>query len=266
MIKEKLLEGIRRGDQHRGGIHCLALFMMPAAFTAALRGDVERLCRYQSGSDVTHTEHITHWTKPFGEVVQFSLFNSSGRYEDFSSDHNFSCFGKQFYGAQTYPVLAQFISTFPHLVNFRINLMKPGSGLSPHEEHVLFRTRSGSVGARLRFHLPIVTNSCAELILENRVYHLQEGKIYFVNHGCVHSAMNGGDQHRIHLVWDMLLTEQTFGMMFGNEPPTLPELIRIPEKNRELASLGNRHIGVYQRLSPMLSREESIYLDFCEAQ
>lgn len=266
MIKEELLHGIRRSDQHGGGIHCLTLFRIEPVFATALRGDVERLCLSQLGSDVTNPDHISHWTKPFGEVVQFSLFNASGGYEDFSNDHNLSCFGKQFYGAQAYPTLARFISALPHLVNFRVNLMGSGAGLSPHEEHTIIRTLSGSVGAKLRFHLPIVTNPCAELMLENRIYRLDEGKIYFVNHGCVHSARNGGDQPRIHLVWDMLLTAQTFELMFGNEILTLPELIRMPIQERELVPLGKRRIGAYQRLMPEISREESINLDFCDPQ
>lgn len=266
MTKEELLDGVRRGDQHCGGISCLALFKIEPKFAAALRGDVDRLCQRQWGSDVTRPNHITQWTKPFGQVVQFSLFNASGLFEDFSGDHNLSCFGKQFHGAQEYPVLARFISAFPHLINFRINLMGPAAGLSPHEEHALFRTRSGSVGARLRFHLPVVTNPCAELMLEGHVYRLDEGKIYFVNHGCVHSAKNGGDLPRIHMVWDMLLTAQTFDLMFGSENPVLSELIRIPAQGRELVSLEKRRIGGYQRLSPMISKEESTRLDFCEPQ
>lgn len=266
MTKEELLEGVRRGDQHLGGIHCLALFGIGQAFAVDLRGDVERLCRSQLGSDVSRPDHITHWTKPFGKVEQFSLFNASGRYEDFSRDHDRSCFGKQFHGGQAYPALARFIAAFPHLINFRINMMGPGAGLSPHEEHTLFRTKNGSVGARLRFHLPVITNPHAGLMLEGQVYHLDERKIYFVNHGCVHSAKNGGDRPRIHLVWDMLLTAQAFDLMFGSEPPSLPELIRIPLQDREPVSLEKQRIGNYQRLLPIISREESMCLDFCEPQ
>ncbi len=266
MNARELLDGIQRGDEHSSGILCLKLFRVTRAFMAELRSDVERLCQSQLSSDVTRPEHITYWTRPFGEVAQFSLLNASGRYDDFSSDHNLSCFGKQFHGAQAYPALARLISVFPHLVNFRINWLGPRSGLSPHKEHALIRTRSATVGARLRFHLPITTNPFAELMVGGRIYHLDERTIYCVNHGCVHSAKNDGALPRIHLVWDMLLTKQAFECMFGDKSSSLSELTRLPAEERELIPLRNEHIGAYRQLSPLVYPEESSELDFCEPQ
>jgi hypothetical protein len=119
---------------------------------------VDRLLQTERGSQVTAPSHITNWTRPRGEVLQFSLLNASGSYDDFLDDHNLSCFGKRFRGRGAYPALARLIEMIPHTINFRINLLGPGAALSPHEEHSIIRTQGGSVGLRTRFHLPIFSN------------------------------------------------------------------------------------------------------------
>src|SRR5688572_27649208 len=196
----EILSGIRDGNYHQGGIRCLKLLRADETYFGRLQAEVERLCRTECGSKVGDAGHITNWTRPRGEVVQFSLLNASGRYDDFRADDDGSCFGKRFHGSRTYPAVAQLVDLFPHTVNFRINLLGPGASLSRHEEHTLIRTRAGSVALRLRFHLPVCTNPGAEIVLDGEVYRLEAGTVYFVNHGCVHSARNGDDQNRVHLV------------------------------------------------------------------
>lgn len=257
--------GILDGERHAGGIRCLRLFRLDSADFADLRADVERLRREQRPSIVTRSDHITYWTRPLGEVLQFSLLSVSGRYDDFSSDHNLSCLDKRFHEAVAYPALARFIAAFPHAVNFRINVLGPRSGLSPHEEHVVVRTRAGTIGARVRFHLPVVTNTRAELMLDGNIYHLEQGTIYFINHGCVHSATNGGEDARIHLTWDMLLTREAFDRMFGAAPQASP-LARISGEERDVAPIRTERVGAYRRLAPWASPDETLQLDFCDIQ
>ena len=153
-----LLAGIRDANYHNGGIRCLRLLRLDEAFLSTLRTDVERLCHTERGSKVSDPGHVTNWTRPIGEIVQFSLLNASGRYDDFTTDHDLSCFGKRFHDSKAYPALAGIMDVFPHTVNFRINLMGPDARLSAHEEHSVIRTRRGSVALRTRFHLPIITN------------------------------------------------------------------------------------------------------------
>ncbi len=260
-----LLAGIREANYHAGGIRCLQRFWLQEKYFAELCADVERLCRTERASDVTNPNHITNWTKPRGKVLQFSLLNATGRYDDFSIDHNLSCLGKQFHGGAVYPVLRRFIAALPDTLNFRINVMGAGAELSPHEEHAIFRTQSGSVGARLRFHLPIVTNSGGELMLDGSVYHLTTGTIYFVNHGCVHASRNRGREHRIHLVWDSLLTRNTFECMFGETSLPLP-LAAIDESEQSLAPVRTERVGAHIRLPPLVSRDEAESLDWCKIQ
>lgn len=265
MTAAELLAGIREGDRHAGGIRCRRLFWIDAGYFAELRAEVEALRLKQEPSKVTRPEHVTHWTRPVGEVLQYSLLNASGRYDDFSSDHDLSCLDKRFHEAAAYPALARLIGAFPHTVNFRINVLGPHSGLSPHEEHLLIRTRAGTVGARVRFHLPAVTNPRAELMLDGHVYHLEEGIVYFVNHGCVHSATNCGADSRLHLTWDMLLTREAFDAMFGEGSPAAFAR-RVPEEEADPAAMRTERVGAYRRLPPLVSPEEAFKLSFCEVQ
>jgi Aspartyl/Asparaginyl beta-hydroxylase len=267
MTVAELLQGIRDADRHRDGIRCLRLFRVEPGYFVHLRADLDRLGGQAPASDVAQPEHVTHWTRPFGSVRQWSLLNASGRYDDFSTDHDLSCFGKRFHEPEVYPALARLVTAFPHTVNFRINVLGPQAGLAPHEEHALVRTRAGTVGARVRFHLPVVTNPEAELTLDGHVYHLEAGTIYFVNHGCVHSAANQGAAGRMHLVWDMLLTRSAFDCMFaGTASPDAPlqrvtgtECAPVPVRTE-------RVVPAPRRLPPRVSADEADALGLCEAQ
>ena len=256
MTPAALLAGIRDGNYHAGGICCLQLFRLDESYVARLIDEATSLTRTELGSDVTRANHVTHWTKPRGKVVQFSLFNSSGHLEDFSDDHNMSSAGKRFFKDASYPGLARLASSLPDLVNFRLNLMGPGSSLSPHEEHSLVRIGDGKVGARIRFHLPLVTNIDAELTLEEHVFHLMPGTVYLVNHGCVHSARNGGDTDRLHLVWDMLLTVEAYDAMFGNVDLPLP-LRRLRDDEQTVSPLRREKVGLFERIPPNVTRLEA---------
>ena len=126
-----------------------------------------------------------------------------------------------------YPYLAQFIRFFPHATNFRINVMGANSGLSQHEECSCMRNHQGVPMVRARFHLPIQTNPLVYLFVDQEVFSFKEGSIYFFNNGGIHSSENNDpEKSRIHLVWDMLLTEDTFNRMFARK--TLPKKIFQP--------------------------------------
>jgi hypothetical protein len=265
MNSEAIRTGIRDANYHQGGIRCLQLFTAEETFFGQLRTEVIRLCQTECGSRVGDPGHVTNWTRPRGEVVQFSLLNASGRYDDFRADHDLSCFGKRFHGTATYPSLARMVDTFPHTVNFRVNLLGPGARLSPHEEHSVIRTRTGSVALRTRFHLPVCTNPSAEMMLDGDVYRLEVGRVYLVNHGCVHSACNYGNHDRIHLVWDMLMTREAFQFMFEAAMPT-PLFRRVGEAEWVPAAVRSERISGYERIAPLVTRDQAIRLDWCEIQ
>ena len=265
MNEDEVLRQVRDGDRHRGGFRCLRLFRLEGAAFGALRADVLALAQDRVGSLVASPGHVTNWTGPFGEVRQLSLLNASGRVDDFSSDHDGSIFGKRFHLASSCPSLAAFVGAFPHAVNFRVGILGPRSGLSAHEEHALIRMQDGSVGARLRLHLPIVTTPEAELVLDGDVHHLEEATVYFVNHGCVHEASNGGDRPRIHLNWDVLLTRETYDLLFGDAE--VPQgWVRVPQEEWSPEPRERRSVGDYRRLPPLVTPAEAARASLCEVQ
>jgi hypothetical protein len=265
MTPDQLFTGIREGSRHRGGIRCLRLLRLEEPYFKGLTAEVLRLIDTERASDVRDPSHVTHWTRPRGEVLQFSLFNMTGRFDDFSADHNLSCAGKWFGAGANYPRLADFIRAFPHLLNFRINVLAHRASFAPHQEQVMMRCRSGSVGARVRLHLPIFTSEAAELTLDGFIFHLEAGMIHFVNHGCVHAASNRGAERRVHLVWDMLLTHEAFGLLFGDTPMPIPAM-RIPENEQAPSARRRERVGAFLSVPPHILAEDEDRLDWCDPQ
>ncbi|MCO6442253.1 MAG: aspartyl/asparaginyl beta-hydroxylase domain-containing protein [Nitrococcus mobilis] len=263
MKPDELIAGMLAGDQHQGGIRCLRLFGVARPFFASLRADVERYRKVNKPSEIGDMNHVTHWTNPHGTAQQFSLLNRTGCSGDFSTDHDLSCRNKWFFDCHKYPILSQLIGDWPHLVNFRINVLHPGASLDAHEEHVPFRTSTGTIGARLRFHLPLLTNDNAELILDGQVYRLPAGEVHLINQGCVHSADNRGESPRVHLVWDALLTKRLFRLISSTcpAPDYLIALGAVAPR-----AVATRSIGPYRRLAPAVSRAEAATMNLCLPQ
>lgn len=262
---QRILDGIRDANYHRPGIRCLRLMQAGPETAARLAAEVASLRDRQRPSLAGDPGHVTAWTGPRGQVEQFSLLNASGRCEDFSRDHDLSCFGKRFHHAARHPALAELIGSLPHLVNFRVNVLGPGASLSPHEEHSVVRARSGEVGIRARFHLPLVTRPEATLMLDGDVYHLEAGAVYLVNHGCVHAAENRAPAERIHLVWDMLLTADAAAAMFG--PGRAPAgFTRLGPANRAEPPVGRRRAVRWERIAPHVSEAEARSVGLLAAQ
>jgi hypothetical protein len=255
MTPDELLAGVLAGDEHTGGIRCLRLHEVEPDFLSRLRAEVDRLVSQQQPSDVTDPRHVTNWVRPIGTVEQYSLLNTSGRFDDFSDDHDIIARRKAFAYAPDYPAVATFLRLFPDAVNFRLNAMGPASGLSPHEEHVLTYAPDGSVVAKLRFHLPVHTSPEATLALDDQVFALESGVVHFVNHGCVHAATNAGSEPRTHLVWDMLLTWRTFDLMFGCADPPAP-LRRVPQNRRSPTPVRIQRQGAVRRLPPRVTAQD----------
>src|SRR5260370_15903212 len=148
MTPAALFAGIRAGNYHQGGMRCLQLLRLEKSYMDALTAEVTRITEAEHGSDVGDSAHVTNWTRPRGKVLQFSLFNWSGRLDDFSTDHDFSCFGKHFHWSDAYPELPRLINWLPHLVNFRINVMWARARLAAHEEHAVMLSRARPIYTR----------------------------------------------------------------------------------------------------------------------
>ena len=238
---QSILGGIRDANFHRSGIKCLRILDVAPPTLLSLAEEIHTLCAEGSYSDVQHPSHVTHWTRPFGRVHQYSLLNSTGRFDDFSSDHDGQAKAKRFHHGERFPSTERFIAGLPDLLNFRVNVMGPAAGLSPHEEHSVVRDFSGAISVKGRFHLPISTNREAEITLDGEVFQLEAGSVFFVNHGCVHSAVNRGTDVRIHLVWDAMLTRKSCEFMFGLPPDPSPHgCTHVATKHRTVQAVGRR--------------------------
>jgi hypothetical protein len=256
MTPRQLLDGLRDGNDHTGGIRCLRLFRVDPSYFEHLRAEAARLCECERPSNVSAPDHVTNWTRPRGEVLQFSLFNRSGRTSDFSEDHDLSSVGKRFGSAAEYPVLASFMATFPDLVNVRLNVLGPRARLAVHEEHSIVRMSNGTIGACVRYHLPLVTNESAHLTLDEHVFHLDCGIVHLVNHGCFHAVRNDGAKRRVHLVWDQLLTRDAYDVLFGDGSSPCWG-IRIADHERTPPVLRVERMGAAIRLPSPVGRDES---------
>ena len=86
----------------------------------------------------------------------------------------------------------------------RILKISRGKKLLVHTDGDIFDLDTGSV---FRFHLPIQTNPQVSFNIDNQVYHLEEGFLYYLNVAMRHGVVNNHpDQDRIHLVMDLKAT------------------------------------------------------------
>lgn len=211
---------IMEANYHHGGMKIARLFAVEDAWMSRLSDDVLRIVATFPPSDVSEAGHVTNWTRPVGEALQFSLFNISGRTDDTSQDHQRTQDGKSFAHAGSFPAIAELVDTLrpAGLTGMRINFLGPKSGLSPHEEHIVHRGQNGSAELRVRFHLPVFTNDRCRVLLDGDEFRMDRGYVYFFNNGCVHASKNE-DEHdgRFHLVWDMMLSKACCEAMFERQ-------------------------------------------------
>ena len=149
-----------------------------------VKADIKRAMRGRA-SNVRQYGHPTNWTKPHGKVEQYNLFADS-------SDSTITV-----RGFTTHPHIQALIEKYKP-INLRINILGSDSGLSQHRETIKVGNK-----VKARFHAVIETNPEATVFLDGDNYHLEEGKIYYFNNGCTHSATNAGNTDRVHLVWDV---------------------------------------------------------------
>lgn len=219
----------RAASEHRAGIKIEACLALDPAWFEALRAEVRDLVARRPPSEVGDQSHPTYWTNPYGRATQHSLLNASGNTSDTSVDHNHLASGKT-YNAPECEALGRFVACFRgRLLNFRVNGLFPGAGLSPHEEFVVHGER-----LRLRFHLPVQTSEQASLLLDEERFRARAGHVYYFNNGCVHGAENLGGEARYHLVWDMFLDEWVWDHVLDASSPRTPDpgLRKLPLEER----------------------------------
>jgi hypothetical protein len=213
------VDGITEAYQHVGGIKTLRLGTFEKSWFEQLQAECSWIIENAGSSDVTAPQHVTNWTRPTGQVRQFSLFNDTGSSADTKGDYGYRGDVKK--KRLVYPelkALDRFTRLFkPSLRNLRLNGMGLKSALNAHEEESISATRFGPRYIT-RFHVPIFTNPDAFVYLDDERFHFEEGSLYFFNHGCVHAASNSGNSLRYHLVLDCFLDHGLFERLFPGTP------------------------------------------------
>lgn len=193
----------------------LPLLELDKVFFEALVDDITGLVGRTDSADVTDPAHGTYWTNPKGTVRQWSLWNESGDFNDKSYDSPNS----GFHHSEDYPTLAKLIEWATPCTSFRLNALGSNSSLSAHKETVILPGPNGPV-MKARFHLPIVTNKDALVMVNGVWFHLPTTTptVWFFQNGGIHSASNRHQTDwRFHLVWDVLVNEASWEKYFARQ-------------------------------------------------
>tara|TARA_B100000787_G_scaffold166262_1_gene151217 strand:+ start:2354 stop:3202 length:849 start_codon:yes stop_codon:yes gene_type:complete len=236
------IEEIAEANFHgKKGLYTEKIFKFDTVFFNKLQQECVDLANSQTSSQVENG-HITNWTSPFGDAVQYSLKNTSGNFNDTSTDHILDLNNKKFHYPEQYPTLNELITLFPTATNFRLNGMGVKSGLSPHEEHIVYKRGFLKSFIRARFHIPIQTNKDVAMLIGDHIYRYEEGNMYFFNNGAIHSADNQGDTYRFHLVFDILLDKKANDLLFYSS--NLPKFLK--RTNESLKPLKKVDVSTFQ--------------------
>ncbi|MCC9070096.1 aspartyl/asparaginyl beta-hydroxylase domain-containing protein [Flavobacterium sp. F-65] len=81
--------------------------------------------------------------------------------------------------------------------------------IKPHSDHCL-----GYEDGSFRLHIPIITNSDVEFVLDGTRLIMNEGECWYIDANFIHSVANRGTQDRIHLVIDGVRNEWTDALFY----------------------------------------------------
>ncbi|MBF7091656.1 aspartyl/asparaginyl beta-hydroxylase domain-containing protein [Flavobacterium sp. ALJ2] len=91
----------------------------------------------------------------------------------------------------------------------RLLQLAAGAEVKPHIDNCL-----GYEDDSFRLHIPIITNSEVEFILDGTRLIMNEGECWYIDANFTHSVVNKGVQDRIHLVIDGVRNEWTDAMFY----------------------------------------------------
>ncbi len=77
-----------------------------------------------------------------------------------------------------------------------------GSRITQHRDYML-----GFEDGFVRVHIPVVTNSQVDFVLNDEHLDMQVGEAWYLNVNCPHSVVNAGPTDRIHLVVDCVVND-----------------------------------------------------------
>ena len=95
----------------------------------------------------------------------------------------------------------------------RLLQLAVGAEVKPHSDNCL-----GYEDGSFRLHIPIITNSEVEFILDGKRLVMNEGECWYIDANFIHSVANRGSHDRIHLVIDGERNEWTDALFFKEAP------------------------------------------------
>jgi len=108
------------------------------------------------------------------------------------------------YLKNVYDVLSQHYN----IGRVRILKLNPRSSLSYHRD------------PEVRLHIPVITNPGALMIIDKEAYHMKaDGSVYYTDTTKYHTALNGGNEHRVHIVATVLddIKEEELYAIYGGD-------------------------------------------------
>lgn len=113
----------------------------------------------------------------------------------------------------------------------RLLKLDVGAEVKPHSDNCL-----GYEDGCLRLHIPIITNSEVEFILDGKRLIMNEGECWYIDANFIHSVTNRGNEDRIHLVIDGLRNEWTDKLFFkeADQNEFVRPATEVSEKEKQL--------------------------------
>lgn len=96
---------------------------------------------------------------------------------------------------------ARRLSIGARVIKAMLAALPPGAKIEPHyDRHAVF-------AAARRLHVPLITNDRVRFRVARQDIRLEPDHLYEINNRRVHEVHNGGDEDRIHLIFDLLPME-----------------------------------------------------------
>ncbi|OOV12982.1 aspartyl/asparaginyl beta-hydroxylase domain-containing protein [Flavobacterium sp. LM4] len=113
----------------------------------------------------------------------------------------------------------------------RLLKLDVGATVKPHRDNCL-----GYEDGCFRLHIPIITNSDVEFVLDGNRLIMNEGECWYIDANFIHSVANRGSEDRIHLVIDGLRNEWTDRLFFkeADQNDFVRPATKISEKEKQL--------------------------------
>lgn len=113
----------------------------------------------------------------------------------------------------------------------RLLQLAVGAEIKPHSDNCL-----GYEDGSFRIHIPIITNSDVEFILDGTRLIMNEGECWYIDANFIHSVTNRGTIDRIHLVIDGVRNEWTDALFYkeADEEQFIKPIPAISDEQKKL--------------------------------